>query len=167
MELDRNQPPGNGLREALAPWFDHAAAWFVLLCAGFAVLATLAGYAPGATRDGLTTVLAMAAATAAAIAVIWRVGRLPDLEAVRRDAWRWLSCALIVQLTVMLAFTAGHYADLPVVLAGAGMLKFAYFPCAAIAAVAMLLSTRGKSFGPQFAARGAVRRRGPVAGDAA
>jgi hypothetical protein len=31
MELDRNQPSGNGLREALAPWFDHSAARLVLV----------------------------------------------------------------------------------------------------------------------------------------
>ncbi|HXV41388.1 MAG TPA: hypothetical protein VD701_10530, partial [Steroidobacteraceae bacterium] len=150
MEPARNQPLGSGLREALAPWFDHAAAWLVLLCAGLAVLATVAGYAPGASRDGLITVLATAAATAAAIAVVWRAGRLADLETVRRDAWHWLTYALVVQLAAMLAFTAAHYLELPVLQAGASVMKFAYFPCAAIAAVAMLLSTRGKSFGPQF-----------------
>ena len=150
MEPARNQPLGNGLREALAPWFDHAAAWYVLLCAGLAALTTLAGFAPGASRDGLVTVLATAAATVAAIAVIRRAARLADLEAVRRDAWRWLSYALIVQVAAMLAFTAGHYFDLPAVLAGASVLNYAYFPCAAIAAVALLLSTHGKSFGPQF-----------------
>ena len=37
MELDRNQPSGNGLREALAPWFDHSAARLVLLCIALAL----------------------------------------------------------------------------------------------------------------------------------
>src|SRR5512134_2081964 len=106
MEPARNQPLGNGLREALAPWFDHAVAWLVLLCAGLAALATVAGYAPGASRNGLITVLVTAAATSAAIVVIWRAGRLADLEAVRRDAWHWLAYALVVQLAAMLAFTA-------------------------------------------------------------
>jgi diguanylate cyclase (GGDEF)-like protein/PAS domain S-box-containing protein len=96
------------------------------------------------------TVLATAAATLAAIAVVRRAGRLADLEPVRRDAWRWLSYGLAVQLAAMLAFTAAHYLEVPALQAGAGILKFAFFPCVAIAAAAMLLSTRGKSFGPQF-----------------
>ncbi len=150
MEPAHQQPLGNGLRAALAPWFDHAAAWAVLLCAGLAVLATVAGYAPGASRDGFMTVIATAAATAAAVAVVWRAGKLPDLEAVRRDAWRWLAYALVVQTAAMLVFTAALYLGLPALEAGAAVLKFAWFPCAAIGAVAMLLATRGKSFGPQF-----------------
>ena len=150
MELERNQPPGNGLREALAPWFDHQAAWLVLLCVGFAAFATLAGYAPGASRSGLVTVLAVAAATLAAIAVIWRASGLHDLGATRRRAWRWLAYALTVQVGATLAFTAAHYLDVPALENGTGLVKFAFFPCAAIAAIAMLLSTRAKSFGAQF-----------------
>jgi diguanylate cyclase (GGDEF)-like protein/PAS domain S-box-containing protein len=150
MELERNQPPGNGLREALAPWFDHAAAWLVLLCAGFAAFSTLAGFTPGASRDGPATVLATAAATLAAIAAVWRASGLHDLDATRRRAWRWLAYALTVQLAATLAFTAAHYLDAPGLQAGAGTLKSAFFPCAAIAVAAMLLSTRGTSFGPQF-----------------
>jgi hypothetical protein len=84
------------------------------------------------------TVLATAGATLAAIAAVWRAARLPDLETVRRDAWRWLSYALIVQVTAMLAFTAAHYLDLPAVPVGASFLKFAYFPCAAILRAAVL-----------------------------
>ena len=47
MELDRNQPSGSGLREALAPWFDHSAAWLVLLCVVLTVFATITGIAVG------------------------------------------------------------------------------------------------------------------------
>jgi diguanylate cyclase (GGDEF)-like protein/PAS domain S-box-containing protein len=150
MELDRNQPSGNGLRAALTPWFDHPAARLVLLCAGFAGLALFAGSIAGATRSGLVTVLATAVATLAAIAVVRRAGRLPDLEPVRRVAWRWLSYGLAVQLAAMLAFIGAHYLELPALQAGVDILKFAFLPCVAIAAAAMLLSTRGKSFGPQF-----------------
>ena len=38
MELDRNQPSVGGLRETLAPWYDHAAAWVVLLCVVLTVI---------------------------------------------------------------------------------------------------------------------------------
>ncbi len=150
MELDPNQPPGNRLRAALAPWFDHATARLVLLCIGFAAIASLAGFAPGASRSGLVTVLATAAAMIAAIAVVWRTSRLNDLASTRRRAWRWLALALAVQVTATLAFTAAHYLEIPALRASAGVLKIVFFPCAVIAAIAMLLSTRGKSFGPQF-----------------
>ena len=150
MEPAPNQPSGNGLRAALAPWFDQAAAWLVLLCIGFAAFATVAGYAPGASRNGLVTVLATAAATLAAIIVVGRAAGLQGLETTRRDGWRWLGYALAVQLAAMLAFTAAHYLDLPALQTAADLLNLAFFPCAAMAATAMLLSTRGKSFGPQF-----------------
>ena len=54
MELDRNQPSGNGLREALAPWFDHSAAWLVLLCLALTVFAAVTRIA----TDGPTRLVA-------------------------------------------------------------------------------------------------------------
>ena len=47
MQLDPNQPAENGLRVALAPWFDHSAAWLVLLCIGLTIFAALTGYTAG------------------------------------------------------------------------------------------------------------------------
>jgi diguanylate cyclase (GGDEF)-like protein/PAS domain S-box-containing protein len=150
MERDRNQPPGNGLRAALAPWFNHRAAWGVLLCAGFASLALLAGQAPGASRYGLATVLLTAAAALAAIASIRRAAFLPDLAPARRLAWRALAWAIALQAGATVVLAAGLALDEPALQDVAGFLRFAFLPCAAIAATAMLLSTRGKSFGPQF-----------------
>ncbi len=150
MELEPDQPPGSGLRDALAAQHGHAAAWRVLACAGLAVLAMLAGLAPGASRYGPFTVLITTAATVAAIAVIWRTTRLRDLVQPRRRAWRWLAFALGVQASATLAHAAALAFELPALESAAGLLKLAFIPCAATAAVAMLLSTRGKSFGAQF-----------------
>ena len=44
MELESGQQPNSGLRGRLTPWFDHPAAWFLLLCASFAGLVLLAPY---------------------------------------------------------------------------------------------------------------------------
>ncbi len=55
MQLEHNQPAGNGLREALAPWFDHSAAWLVLLCIGLTIFAALAGYTAGQHGNALAT----------------------------------------------------------------------------------------------------------------
>ena len=44
MELESDQQPKSGLREAIASWFDHPASWFLLLCASFAGLVLLAPY---------------------------------------------------------------------------------------------------------------------------
>jgi len=150
MELDQNQPTGSALRAALAPWFDHAGAWLVLLCIAFAVFATLAGYLPGASRGGLITVFATGAATLAAIAIVWRAAGIPELEATRRRAWRWLAAALALQLAATVAIVLAQTLDVPALQSGAGLLKFAFFPFAALAVTTMLLSTRGKSFGAQF-----------------
>ena len=171
MEPARNQPPGNGLREALAPWFDHAAAWAVLLCAGLAALATLAGYAPGASRNGLITVLATAAATAAAIAVIRRAGRLPDLEA---GSTRRLALALVCTRRPAGGHARLHRGALPRLAGGAGRRqhpeirllplrghrrrRHAAVDARQVARTAILA---------RVAARGALRRRRPVARDAA
>ncbi len=150
MELDQDQPSGNALHRALAPWFDHPAAWLVLLCAGLAAAAMVAGYAPGASRFGLGTVLLTTAAACAAIGVVWRTAGLHDLPVPRRHAWRWLAVAFAIHVTATLAFAAALAMDAPVLGSGAGLLKFAFYPCVAVSAAAMLLSTRGKSFGPQF-----------------
>jgi len=149
-ELGRNQPPGRGLREALAPWYDHAAAWGVLLCVALASIAMIAGFAPGASRHGFSTVLITAAATLAAISVAWRASGLHELAEPRRNAWRWLAVALALQIASTLALAAALSFQSPALSAGAVLLKLAFFPCAAIALVSMLVSTRGRSFGPQF-----------------
>ena len=44
MELESHQQPSRVLRGRLAPWFDHPAAWFLLLCASFSGLVLLAPY---------------------------------------------------------------------------------------------------------------------------
>ena len=44
MELESGQQPNRALRGRLAPWFDHPASWFLLLCASFAGLVLLAPY---------------------------------------------------------------------------------------------------------------------------
>jgi len=150
MELDRNQPSGSGLRDALAPWFDHPAAWLVLLCIGLAVFTSISGFTAGGLGDALAVFLAGIVATLAAIAVAWSAAGLPELNSERRRAWRWLALALGAQLAATLAVPPTRSLDLPALQFAASLLQFAFFPCAAMAAVGMLLSTRGKSFGPQF-----------------
>ncbi len=120
MELDRNQPSVNRLRETLAPWFDNPAAWLVLLCIALSFFTA-------------------AAVSIAAIVLAWRAANLPGLRQQRRKAWRWLAFALLAQLAA--AFAA------PAI---SGLLRFGFFACAALAATGFLLSTRGKAFGPQF-----------------
>ena len=150
MELDRNQPSGNGLREALAPWFDHSAAWLVLLCIGLTVFSAITVSMAGQPGDVLVTRLVGAAASLAAISVAWRASGLRELKAERRNAWRWLALALGTLLAATFAVPATRSFDIPGLHLAAGLLQFAFFPCAAMAAVGLLLSTRGKSFGPQF-----------------
>jgi diguanylate cyclase (GGDEF)-like protein/PAS domain S-box-containing protein len=150
MELDRSQRPGNGLREALAPWFDHSVAWLVLLCIGLTVVSAITAFMAGQPGDGSTAFLAGIATTLAAIAVTWRAAGLRELKTVRRSAWRWLALALGAQLAATLAVPATRSFDMPAVHLAVSLLQFAFFPCAAMAAVGLLVSTRGKSFGPQF-----------------
>src|SRR5688572_23574220 len=120
MELDRNQPSVDRLRDTLAPWFDHPAAWLVLLCIALSVF--MAGIAP-----------------LAAALLAWRAARLPELRPERRNAWRWLAAALLVQLA---AAWAGP--------ATSRLLELAFFACVALAATGFLRSTRDRAFGPQF-----------------
>ena len=94
MQLERNQPAENGLREALAPWFDHSAAWLVLLCIGLTIFAALTGYTAGQHGNALATLFTAIAATLAAMSVAWRASTLRELRSERRRAWRWLAIAL-------------------------------------------------------------------------
>jgi diguanylate cyclase (GGDEF)-like protein/PAS domain S-box-containing protein len=150
MELDRNQPPRNGLREALSPWFDHASARLVLLCLALTAFAAVTGYTAGRPGDELVALFVGIAATLAAMSVAWRAHALQELKPGRRSAWRWLALALGVQLAATLAVPALSRFESSMLQAGASLLQFAFFPCAAMAATGLLLSTREKSFGPQF-----------------
>ena len=144
MQLEHNQPAENGLREALAPWFDHSAAWLVLLCIGLTIFAALTGYTAGATL--FTTIVA----TPAAMSVAWRASRIRELRSERRRAWRWLTIALGAELAATLLVPATREFEYPGLQMAAGLLQFAFFPFAAMAAMGLLFSTRGKAFGPQF-----------------
>ncbi|MGH8243359.1 MAG: EAL domain-containing protein, partial [Steroidobacteraceae bacterium] len=135
---------------ALAPWFDHAAAWLVLLCVGLGAFTAIRAFAGAGEESGLAALLAIAAATLASISAAWRASRLRELDARRRSAWRWLACALFAQLVAMLAVPAMRAQLLPVTHEIAALLQFAFFPCAAMAATELLLSTRRRSFGPTF-----------------
>ena len=150
MELDRNQPSDRGLREALSPWFDHPAAWLVLLSIGLTIFSAITGFAVGGHDEQVVALFTGVAVTLAAIAVAWRTAGLSELKSERRGAWRWLALALAAQLVASLAAPVMRSLDGPAVQAASGLLQFAFFPCAAMAATGLLLSTRGKSFGPQF-----------------
>ncbi len=150
MELDRNQPSGNGLREALAPWFDHSAARLVLLCIALALFATVTGIAAGGRIEELVVLFTGTAVSLAAISLAWRASQLPELRPARRGAWRWLAVALLAQLVATCAVPLLRPFEHPAVQAVSGLLQFAFFPCAALAATGFLRSTRGRSFGPQF-----------------
>jgi diguanylate cyclase (GGDEF)-like protein/PAS domain S-box-containing protein len=152
MELDRKQPSGSGLREALSPWFDHGTAWLVLLAIGlgsFSAITNLTDVGHGAGR-ALVAIFANVAATLAAIAVTARTSALEELTPARRRAWRWLAWALAFELVAALVAPTLDRLDHPAVQGAAGLLQFAYFPCAAIAATSLLVSTRGKLFSAQF-----------------
>src|SRR5688572_16544607 len=150
MERDTNQPPASGLREALTPWFDHAAAWLVLFCVGLGAFTAIRAFAGAGQEDGPVALLSIAAATLASISVAWRASRLRELDARRRSAWRWLAAALLAQLVAMVVVPATRAQLLPVTHEIAALLQFAFFPCAAMAATELLLSTRRRSFGPTF-----------------
>jgi diguanylate cyclase (GGDEF)-like protein/PAS domain S-box-containing protein len=150
MQPNASQPRASGRREALRAWYDRPSAWLLMLCAGFAAAATFLGYTPGATRYGPATVLATAVATLAACAAVWRASGLENSGAARPHAWRWLAVALAIQLAAALVHAAALSLDWPALRADAAVLKFAFFPCAAVAAGAMLFSTRREPFGTPF-----------------
>jgi diguanylate cyclase (GGDEF)-like protein/PAS domain S-box-containing protein len=150
MEAESRQPSGNGLREALAPWFDHSAAWLVLLCVGFTVLAAVTSFGGVGYNEALVARLIGVAAALSAISVILRAVELEALKPGRRRAWAWLAWALMLQFVAALLVPVTRSIDLPAVQAAMGLLEFAFFPCAAMAAAGILFSTRGRAFGPQF-----------------
>ena len=154
MELDRNQPSGNGLREALAPWFDHSAAWLVLLCIGLTIFADGHRLSPSAASNDNALVDALHRHCRHArrhFRRLARIRRCPSCAPSVAGAWRWLAFALVAQLVATLAVPvrAPFEAFLPC-RRSPDLLQFAFFPCAALAATGLLRSTRGKAFGPQF-----------------
>ncbi|MBX3702427.1 MAG: EAL domain-containing protein [Steroidobacteraceae bacterium] len=148
--MNGTQPPAARLRAAVAQWFDQPSGWYVLLAAGLAAAAMLAGQVPGATRYGFSPVLATASTTLAAIAAAWWAGRLEGVSAPRRLAWRWLGVALLVQIVGTLAIATLESPGAWPLHSWAAAPKFLFFPCAAAAATAMLLSTRRQPFGAPF-----------------
>ena len=150
MELDRKQASENALREALSPWFDHGAAWLVMLGIALSVVTAIASLTAGGHGGGPFRLVAGIAATLAAIAVTRRTAALEELKPARRSAWRWLGWALGFQLLATLVVPALRPFEYPVVQAASGLLQFAFFPCAALAAMSLLISTRGRLFSPQF-----------------
>ena len=149
MELDRKQPSGSSLREALSPWLDHGMAWLVLSGIGLGILSVITGFG-GAHFEQRVVLVAGMAATLAAIAVASRAAALTELKPVRRIAWRWLARALAFQLFATLVVPMLRTFDNAVAQALSGLLQFAFFPCAAIAAIGLLVSTRGRRFSLQF-----------------
>ncbi|MGH8252072.1 MAG: putative bifunctional diguanylate cyclase/phosphodiesterase [Steroidobacteraceae bacterium] len=73
MELDPNQRPGTGLREALAPWFGRASSRLVLLSAVFAA-AAVTGQVTGVSGGAVVGFFAGIAAALALIAITHPTG---------------------------------------------------------------------------------------------
>jgi PAS domain S-box-containing protein len=150
MALDRNQLPESPLRVALASWFDRASGWLVLVCiaiAGFAAHQESRALA----ASGMTVPLVLiAAASVAAMAVVWPASLLVDLSPWRRAAWRWIAVAVGLELAGLLAGNLASAYALPVLSACADWCHIAFFPCAAFSAATLLWSTRGTAFGLQF-----------------
>ncbi len=150
MELEPDQQHGGSLRQAMAPWFDNPASWLVLLCAGLAGLAPFLGsVALSFTAWPQAMALHIVVALSASV-VIWRAGRLRELTADRRRAWRWLTFALVANLCAMLAVGAARAFDSATWRAGANLLQLAFLAFAAGATLAFLRSTRQTALGPQF-----------------
>jgi diguanylate cyclase (GGDEF)-like protein/PAS domain S-box-containing protein len=149
MEQERSPPPDRPYK-SLSPWWDHRAAWLVWLCLGLTVFAAIMGYTAGESRNELAVLFTGIAATLAAMSVAWRASSLEPLGLERRNAWRWLALALGVQLAATLAVPATRTLDNAWLQTLASFLQFAFFPCTAMAAIGLLRSTRGRSFGPQF-----------------
>jgi diguanylate cyclase (GGDEF)-like protein/PAS domain S-box-containing protein len=150
MELEPGQRSGKRLRDSLAPWFDQPAAWLVLLCLALAAFAFVSSLAFAGHDDALLVLFTGAAVSLAAIALARRAANLPELRPERRSAWRWLSIALLAQLVALFAVPVLRPGGHPAGQAISGLLQFAFFPCAALATVEFLRSTRGGAFGPQF-----------------
>jgi len=150
MVADRKQPSGRGLRDTLAPWYDHSAAWLVLLCVALTVLSAVTSVTEVGHDESLVATLVNVAAALSAISVILRAVELEALKPERRRAWAWLAWALTLQFVAALLVPVTRSIELPAVQSAMGLLEFAFFPCAAMAAVGFLLTSRGRAFGPQF-----------------
>ena len=87
-ERDSSRPPGRWLGEAMAPWFDHPAAWLVLLCLGLTFLAFLAALAGDGVLDPVLAFFAIVATGVAVIPVVERSATLESLAAGRRRTRR-------------------------------------------------------------------------------
>ncbi len=150
MEAFRKQPSAKGLRESLAPWFDHSAAWLVLLCIGLTGFSAVTSFAAWDYNDALVAKLTGVAAALSAISVILRAVELEALKPERRRAWAWLAWALMLQFLATLLVPVTRTIELPAVQAAMGVLEFAFFPCVAMSAAGFLYCARGRGFGPQF-----------------
>jgi diguanylate cyclase (GGDEF)-like protein/PAS domain S-box-containing protein len=150
MALDQDQLPGSPLRAALATWFDRASGWLVLACTAVAGFAAFPVFGPLAASGTTLSLVLIAVASVAAIAVVWQASLLHDLSPWRRAAWRWIGLAIAFELAGLLAGNVAAANALPALSACAGWLHIAFFPCAAIAGAALLWSSRGTAFGLQF-----------------
>jgi diguanylate cyclase (GGDEF)-like protein/PAS domain S-box-containing protein len=150
MEAEGRQPSGSGVRKALAPWFDHSAAWLVLLCVGLTAFAAVSRFGGPGNSEALVAGLTGVAAALSAIFVILRAVELEALKPERRRAWAWLAWALLLQFLATLLVPVTRWIELPAVQAAMTVLELSFFPCVAMAAAGILVSTRGRAFGPQF-----------------
>jgi diguanylate cyclase (GGDEF)-like protein/PAS domain S-box-containing protein len=149
-EADRKRPSGSRLREALAPWYDHTAAWLVLLCVALTVFSAVSSFAPGGNNETLVATLTSVAVALSAISVILRDVELEALAPERRRAWAWLAWALALQFVASLLVPFTRPLGLPALQGAVGVLELAYFPCFAMAAASFLLASRGRAFGLHF-----------------
>jgi diguanylate cyclase (GGDEF)-like protein/PAS domain S-box-containing protein len=149
-ELERNQPPDRGLGEALAPWYDHPAAWLVFICLGLTTFALVASLAHGASVGATDALLAIVMAGVAAIPVALRSAALDSLSAARRRAWRWVAWALVLHLAATLYEPVLRLPDVAAARFGMDLLQFAFLSCAAVAAAGFLIASRGRGFGKEF-----------------
>ncbi|MGQ0430493.1 MAG: putative bifunctional diguanylate cyclase/phosphodiesterase [Gammaproteobacteria bacterium] len=137
--MNGEQPPANGLRAAVAPWFDQPAAWFVWLCVLLATLGPpLAAALPFSAPGDAVAIAALAAA--AAIAAAGRTAGLAEVDRARRIGWRLFALALAAHATGMAA--GGVAALLPI--------QYVFAPAALAACAAFMASTRGQPFDSRF-----------------
>jgi diguanylate cyclase (GGDEF)-like protein/PAS domain S-box-containing protein len=147
-ELERNQPLGRGLHEALVPWFDHAAAWLVGLCLVLAAITFVASLAADPAIEPALAAFMIVSVCVGVVPVALRNAALNSLTDDRRRAWRWLAWATVVHLVATLYAPVAPM--LGVSQAAAHFVQLAFIGCIAWAAAAFLASTRGKAFGRQF-----------------